>query len=110
MSNKATTQATTLFMEKIAALYSIKHVLVFGNRAPGDYHTESDSDLAILMTEPGGDFFNAKLEMDDIAYDILLETGMRIQALPIWQDEWQHPEQYSNPYLIKNIQQEEIAL
>ena len=110
MSSKTTAQAITLFMEKIATLFPVKRVLMFGSRARGDYHTESDIDLAILMTEPSGDFFTLKLEMDDIAYDILLETGMRIQPLPIWQDEWQHPERYSNPYLIKNIQQEGVAL
>ena len=97
-------------MEKITTIFSIKRVLMFGSRARGDHHAESDIDLAILMMEPSGDFFTLKLKMDDIAYDILLETGMRIQALPIWQDEWQHPEQYSNPYLIKNIQQEGVAL
>ncbi len=97
-------------MEKITTLFSVKRVLMFGSRARGDYHIESDIDLAVLMAEPRGDFFTLKLKMDDIAYDILLETGMRIQALPIWQDEWQHPEQYSNPYLIKNIQQEGVIL
>ncbi len=97
-------------MEKIDTLFSIKRVLMFGSCARGDYHAESDIDLDILMTESSGDFFTLKLEMDDIAYDILIETGMRIQLLPIWQDEWQHPEQHSNPYLIKNIQQEGVAL
>ena len=110
MSNKATTQATKLFMEKVAAAFPIKRVLMFGSRARRDANTESDIDLAILMAGPKGDFFALKLEMDDIAYDILLETGMRIQPLPIWEDEWNHPEQYSNPYLIKNIQQEGVAV
>ena len=110
MSNKVTTQATTLFMEKIAALYFIEHVFVCGSRAHGNYQSESDIDLAILTAEPSGDFFKAKLEMDDIANDILLETGMRIQPFSIWLDEWQHPEQYSNPYLIRNIQHEGVVL
>jgi len=97
-------------MEKIAALFPVNRALMFGSRARGDYSAESDVDLAILMAEPSGDFFDIKLKMDDVAYDVLLETGIRIQPLPIWQDEWQHPEQYSNPYLIKNIQREGVAL
>jgi antitoxin ChpS len=101
---------TTLFIEKIAALFPVNRVLMFGSRARGDYSAESDVDLAILMAGPIGDFFDIKLKMDDVAYDVLLETGVRIQPLPIWQEEWQHPERYSNPYLIKNIQREGIAL
>jgi len=110
MSKQSSKQATSLFMEKIKREFSIQRVLMFGSRARGDEHNESDIDLAVLMNETRGDFFGLKLKMDDIAYDILLETGMRIQALPIWQNEWQHPERYSNPYLIKNIQRDGIAL
>jgi antitoxin ChpS len=107
---KTPKQATTLFMEKITALFPINRVLMFGSRARGDYDADSDVDLAILMAEPSGDFFDIKLKMDDVAFDVLLETGIKIQPLPIWQEEWQHPEQYSNPYLIKNIQREGVAL
>jgi len=32
------------------------------------------------MEEENGDFFSLKMKLDDIAYDILLETGLRIQA------------------------------
>ncbi len=83
---------------------------MFGSRAIGNEHDESDIDLAVLMKEGSGDFFSLKFKMNDITYDILLETGMKIQALPIWQNEWQHPERFSNPYLIKNIQREGVAL
>jgi antitoxin ChpS len=48
--------------------------------------------------------------MDDLAYDVLLDTGIRIQPLPIWEDEWEHPEAYSNPLLLKNIEREGIRL
>jgi len=110
MSKQSSKQATSLFIEAVKREFSIRRVLMFGSRARGDEHGESDIDLAVLMEEESGDFFSLKLKMDDIAYDILLETGMRIQALPIWQNEWQHPERYSNPYLIKNIQREGVAL
>jgi hypothetical protein len=46
------------------------------------------------------------VELADLAYEILLETGMRIQPLPVWQSEWEHPENYSNPHLLKNIASE----
>ncbi len=110
MSKQSSKQAISLFVKKVKKEFSIQRVLMFGSRARGDEHSESDIDLAVLMKEASGDFFSLKLKMDDIAYDILLETGMRIQALPIWQSEWQHPEHYSNPYLIKNIQREGVAL
>jgi len=34
-----------------------------------------------------------KQELDDVAYDVLLESGIRIQPLPIWEREWAHPEE-----------------
>lgn len=48
--------------------------------------------------------------MADLAYDVLLETGIRIQPLPIWEEEWVHPEAYSNPRLLHNIRREGVRL
>jgi len=55
-------------------------------------------------------FLSAKLDMADIAFDVLLETGILISPLPIWLDEWEHPESYSNPALLHNIDREGIRL
>ena len=38
----------------------------------------------------------AKLTLADLAFDVLLETGIRVQPLPVWEEEWAHPESYSN--------------
>jgi hypothetical protein len=35
--------------------------------------------------------------MVDVAYEVLLETEVHIQPLPIWEDEWEHPQSHSNP-------------
>lgn len=51
-----------------------------------------------------------KLEMADVAFDVLLETGIHISPLPIWQDEWEHPDTYSNPALLRYIDREGIRL
>jgi antitoxin ChpS len=48
--------------------------------------------------------------MADLAYEVLLDTGIRIQPLPIWRSQWEHPERYSNPMLLKNIQAEGVIL
>ncbi|MDP2811428.1 MAG: hypothetical protein Q8O34_14890 [Rhodocyclaceae bacterium] len=32
------------------------------------------------------------------------------RALPIWEDEWAHPDHYSNPHLLANIAKEGIRL
>jgi len=51
-----------------------------------------------------------KLAMADLAYDVLLDTGIRIQPLPIWESDWEHPESYSNPALLRNIGRDGVRL
>src|SRR6218665_122860 len=46
------------------------------------------------------------LAMADVAYDALLETGIDISPLPVWLDQWEHPERCSNPALLHNIVRE----
>ncbi len=48
--------------------------------------------------------------MAGIAFDVLLDTGILIQALPVWPDELENPEQFSNPALIEIIRREGIRL
>jgi hypothetical protein len=58
------------------------------------------------------------LAMADIAYDVLLDTGIHVQPLPIWRSghlaiweaEWAHPEAYSNPRLLRNLAREGVRL
>ena len=48
--------------------------------------------------------------MADIAFDVMLETGVLVEAIPLWEDEWEHPERFSNPALIENIRREGVRL
>jgi uncharacterized protein len=50
------------------------------------------------------------LAMADVAYDVLLETGINIAPLPIWTDEWENPDTYSNPALLRNIARDGVRL
>ncbi|WP_338861218.1 nucleotidyltransferase [Mycetohabitans rhizoxinica] len=48
--------------------------------------------------------------MADIAFDVLLQTGILISPLPLWLDAWEHPEAYSNSSLLHNINREGVRL
>lgn len=45
-----------------------------------------------------------------IAGDVLLETGIRVQPLPIREEQWEHPDTYPNPRLLRNIEREGVVL
>ncbi len=98
------------FLESVSRHFDVKNGYLFGSRARGDYHIESDADIAVLLRGEKGDFMDSKLMMDDIAYDTLLDTGVRIQPLPVWEEEWEHPQRFSNPYLLINIARDGIQL
>ena len=105
-----TRTAIRAFIEKIAQQYEMDRAILFGSRARMSHRSDSDVDVAVLLHGRSGKFVATKLAMADIAYDVLLETGIRIQPLPIWEEEWEHPESYSNPRLLQNIEREGILL
>jgi predicted nucleotidyltransferase len=113
--NASTVDPTTMhavraFMAGVVGQYPAHRAILFGSRARGTAHSESDADVAVLLKGEKGQFIKTKMALDDIAYDVLLATGIRIQPLPVWDEEWAHPELYSNPRLLQNIAREGIAL
>lgn len=105
-----TQRAVRAFISRVATHYDFAGAVLFGSRARGTNRPDSDADVAVLLHGRPGKFVATKLEMADIAYEVLLETGIRIQPLPVWEDEWEHPERYSNPLLLRNIEREGIRL
>jgi antitoxin ChpS len=80
--------------------------ILFGSHARGDDRPESDVDVAVILTELPASLIDTKLALADIAYDVLLDTGVLIQPLPLSEDEWRHPEHHGNPHLVENIHRE----
>jgi predicted nucleotidyltransferase len=106
--DKETANATRVFIKKVASQYDLAGAILFGSRARRSHLSDSDADVAVLLHGRIGKFVATKLAMADLAYEVLLETGIRIQPLPIWEEEWEHPEAYSNPLLLQNIDREGI--
>jgi predicted nucleotidyltransferase len=106
----ATELAARAFLEKIAGRYAVTGAFVFGSRARRNHRPDSDADVAVLLRGGPERFAATMLAMADIAYDVLLDTGIHVQPLAIWEEEWAHPEAYSNPRLLHNIAREGVRL
>jgi len=64
----------------------------------------------VLLRGQRGSRVEISLQLADIAFDVMLETGTLIEAIPFWEDEWAHPERFANPALIENIRREGVPL
>jgi predicted nucleotidyltransferase len=105
-----TEEAVRCFLTLIADRYDVAGAIVYGSRARGTHRPDSDADVAILLKGEHQKLLATMLAMADVAYDILLESGINISPLPVWLDEWEHPENYSNPTLLYNIAKEGVRL
>lgn len=103
-------EVVLVFQQKLVDRFNVVQLILFGSRARGDYHNESDADVAVLLSGQPGDFLETKLSMAGLAFDTLLETGVLIQALPVWECEWASPEAHSNPELLRNVANDGIVL
>ena len=110
MMDALTKTATAAFCAKLVPFFDVQQAILFGSRARKTHQDESDADVAVVLRGTTGHFLDTKFAMDDLAYEVLLDTGIRIQPLPIWVDEWEHPEHYSNPRLLINIKAEGLVL
>jgi uncharacterized protein len=105
-----TEDAVRRFLSRIADRYDMAGALLYGSRARGSYRPDSDADVAVLLRGERQRLLPTTLAMADVAYDVLLETGINIAPLPIWTEEWENPDTYSNPALLRNIAREGVRL
>jgi predicted nucleotidyltransferase len=98
------------FLQKLRCAYDVAELIMFGSRARGDHRPDSDLDLAVVLKGQRGDFIETKLNMAGIAFDVLMETGMLVQPLPLWDGDLAHPERFTNPTLIRNISSDGVRL
>ena len=105
-----TARAARAFMLRIADRYSVTEGFVYGSRARGDHKPDSDTDLAVILKGERGDRYKVSGDMASIAFDVMMETGVLVSALPLWEEEFRQPERFSNPALIANIKREGLRL
>ena len=110
MIDPQTANAAKVFLERISKRFPFDHAILFGSRARNTHRPDSDADLAIIMNDRSGNRSERAVSMAGIAFDVMLDTGVLVQALPLWRNELAHPEQFSNPALVNTIRREGIRL
>ena len=106
----STEEAIRAFVAGIEERYDIAGVVLYGSRARGTHDKDSDADLAVILKGERQRFLPVKLDMGKDAFDVMLETEILISPLPIWLDEWEHPEDSWNPALLRSIVKDGIRL
>lgn len=105
-----TVQALRYFIDRIGRQHDLAGAILYGSRARGTHRPDSDADVAVLLRGKHQRVLPTTLAMADVAYDVLLETGVNISPLPVWLDEWEHPATAANPALLGEIAREGIWL
>jgi predicted nucleotidyltransferase len=102
-----------LYKKILNAHYEVQEVILFGSRARGDNRIESDIDVAVIFAElPASATERRKLAGDlfDLAWDLQLESGLRLSPLPMTSAELKNPELMDNPQLGRAISSEGIQI
>jgi predicted nucleotidyltransferase len=108
--DEGTKQSIQRFVDIVRTQYPISQVVLFGSRARSlDVH-DSDADVMLLLRGEHHNFVGTKLALADAAFDVLVETGIRIDPLPVWEDQWTNPVSFTNPQLLANIEREGILI
>jgi DNA invertase Pin-like site-specific DNA recombinase/predicted nucleotidyltransferase len=105
-----TTKAGRSFLRHLKGRYVPLQALVYGSRARGTHRVDSDADIAVILKGRRGDRQGVAMDMAGIAFDVMQETGILIDPLPLWESDLKRPELFTNPQLIENIKREGLRL
>ena len=105
-----TEQIARLYLERVNNQFHTSGPILFGSQARSDANTQSDADLAILLKGKPGRRLEVALTMADMAFDVMLQTGLMIDALPFWDEDCINHETFIYPSLLENIRRDGIWL
>jgi len=103
-------RAARAFLKRLEGDYPIIDAFLYGSRARGDHTPESDADLALILKGEKGDRYKIVRDLGGIGFDVMMETGILVHAMPFWEKEFHEPERFNRPALIVNIKREGIRL
>lgn len=105
-----TEHAVRAFMQRLEGRFPVQGSILFGSRARHTHDVDSDADLAVVLEGALGNRNVTARDMAGIAFDVMLETGVLVEALPLWEDEIKHVEAFGNPALLSTILRDGLRL
>jgi uncharacterized protein len=105
-------QALESFVAAVREHYGsrLRGIVLFGSRARGDQKPDSDADVAVIIEDGAWEFWQEKMKLADLAYEPLVELGLRIQPWPISASSWQNPSVHHNPKFVEAIRRDARSL
>jgi antitoxin ChpS len=85
------------FGERFVALY------LFGSRARGDHEPDSDVDVAVVLDQDMPRPFDAKCQLLDDTYELMLETGYYIQPWALERGALDDPDAHPSPSISRAV-------
>ena len=94
-------------------LPGISRILLYGSRARGDYQADSDVDIAVVFAGAAHvpyDRFKMQMQLSGIRTLAIIDTGIEVSAICLWEDEFRYPEKQNNPAFYHNVVADGILL
>jgi predicted nucleotidyltransferase len=90
--------------ERFGARLSAIHL--FGSRTRGDFRPYSDVDIAVVIGDEDAGSFSTTKALSDLAYDVFLDTGAKIEVWPFTEVEWNDPRRSLSPSLVESVRRD----
>lgn len=106
----AALDAARRLVEIARSRYPVVEAWLYGSHARGEAREDSDVDVAVVMNASRIEARWAGHELAGDAFDVLMETDAFVSPLGLSLDDWNSPDGFSNPVLLRNIRRDGVAL
>jgi uncharacterized protein len=105
-------RALELFAATLHAAYGdrLGGLFLFGSRARGDYEPFSDADIAVVLNDQDWALVRETRRLARMAHEVLIETGVEVQAWPVSRAAWENPSRHSEGMLVESMRRDAKAI